>query len=886
MLKTIIKRDGREEELVPSKVNGWGQWASGELQGRVDWSHIVLSAISTLPQKATSLELQERLIKVCREQRTWAYSLMAGKLYSTIINKKVHPEGHPSIQALHRQLADLGLMRPLAYSDEEYAQAEAMIQHGRDFQATYFELHQVREKYSILNQVTGEEYETMQFVYMRMAMALSEDQPAERRMKDVFHFYDFFSRKIINAPTPNYLNLGTHLRGYASCCLYATSDDVRSLAAGDHIAYTMTYMSAGIGNNLNIRSMGDPIRGGVIRHQGKMPYFKALAGAVKANLQNGRGGACTTYYSAYDPDASTVIMMKNPKTTEDKRMRDIDFAIMNNKFLARKVGRQEQMFTFNAFTAPDLMEAFYGDGTEFAELYAKYDADPTFKKNYVSAREVVLQALNQMFETGRGYMAWMDEANRHTPFKEKIRSSNLCTEIFEPTSPYQHIADLYKNDDPGHIRLEVEGSTLQLLLPWSSPVKRKNHTTWAGDLKVGDTFAYEGGTATVSRVIERKPSPEVALCSLAGLVVSNIANDDEYALAAYYALLMVDKCIHQAEYELPHVGYTAKKRLNAGVGVTGLATHLARKNLKYSSVEGKIEQHKLAEKHAFYLIEASLKLGQELGNAPWMYKTKWPEGWLPIDTYAKAVDTIADFAYEKDWEGLRARIIANGGIRNSVTTSFMPTESSSKASGAPNCLYPVRFLSMLKTDEHTIIDWCAPDNDIIGDQYELAFDVPTKDLIDGYAIWQKFSDQGISADSYRRIRAGETISSDEMIENYLYRTKMGIKSSYYTNSLTSKSAEKPTEAHAASSINLEALTKSPPEGFALSLIGSHDASPAPVSGLSFSDAARRDASSEAMSAIDRIAAQARAQMTAAPDDEDGTFIGNDGPVCTSGGCSL
>jgi len=37
----------------------------------------------------------------------------------------------------------------------------------------------------------------------------------------------------------------------------------------------------------------------------------------------------------------------------------------------------------------------------------------------------------------------------------------------------------------------------------------------------------------------------------------------------------------------------------------------------------------------------ALQLAREKGNAPWMHKTRWPEGWLPIDTYKKTVDEIA-----------------------------------------------------------------------------------------------------------------------------------------------------------------------------------------------------------------------------------------------------
>lgn len=55
------------------------------------------------------------------------------------------------------------------------------------------------------------------------------------------------------------------------------------LAIGDHIAYTMTYMSAGVGGLIDSRSKLDPVRNGTIVHNGKLAYFQSVAKAVKAN---------------------------------------------------------------------------------------------------------------------------------------------------------------------------------------------------------------------------------------------------------------------------------------------------------------------------------------------------------------------------------------------------------------------------------------------------------------------------------------------------------------------------------------------------------------------------------------------------------------------------
>lgn len=734
MIEIIIKRDGRKEEFMPSKINQWGEWASKTLGNKVDWSSVVLQTVSVLPKECSSEMLQERLIKTCLDNNTWSYNRMAGRLYCAYINKKIYNGNIPKVQELHKKLQALGIMEYLDYSDEEYQQIEKIINHKRDLKSTHFELHQVRAKYGLKNRVDNIEYETQQFVYMRMAMALSVDQPSHRRMTDVENFYNHFSLKRLNAPTPNYVNLGTPHKGLASCCLYTTQDDVRSLAIGDHIAYTMTYMSAGIGSHINSRSVNDPIRGGVIKHQGKLNYYRSLVGAVKANLQNGRGGAATTYYNCFDPEAEVISQLKNPMSTEDKKIRGMDYNFGSNTFFARKAAKNEKVFSFNSFTTPDLYDAFYSADEElFEKLYNKYEANDLFKKTYISARELLLIVLNEGYETGRTYLHFPDEMNRHTPFKERIYSSNLCAEITLPTSGYLDMRDLYSLEDHGR--------------------------------------------------------GEVAMCSLGAIAVSNIEDDETYEDVAYYALLMIDKCIHLSHYALPHVGFTAKARMSAGVGIVGLAHHLAKNKLSYSSSEGKQEIHKLSEKHMYMLIKGSLKLGKELGNAPWMHKTKWPDGWLPLDTYKKSVDQISNFELQYDWEALRREIIENGGIRNSTVAAHMPTESSANSLGTPNGLYPVRDLTLIKTDNTRVSHWAAPDGDKLEKYYDIAWDVPTKDLIDCYAIVQKFTDQAISADLYRRIVGDDTVTSKEMLTDYFYMVKMGLKTRYYVNSKTSDGTE-------------------------------------------------------------------------------------------------
>jgi len=171
MLKTIIKRDGSSEDFIPHKVNRWVEWTTKGLEGRCNWSSIVLDTIRSFGESTDSQTLQKTLVKTCLLRRDWPHNVMAGRLYTAIIRKEFYNNFIPKVQELHKTLNEKGLMRELSYTDEEYKEIESIIDHDRDFNYAHFQIRQVVKKYSIQDRVKKISYETSQFVFMRMAMA-------------------------------------------------------------------------------------------------------------------------------------------------------------------------------------------------------------------------------------------------------------------------------------------------------------------------------------------------------------------------------------------------------------------------------------------------------------------------------------------------------------------------------------------------------------------------------------------------------------------------------------------------------------------------------------------------------------------------------------------
>lgn len=727
MITKVKKRDGTYESFNADKLNRWAEWAADL---NVEWSSIALEAYKKCYDGCTTSELQSAMISACLDREDTAHLKMAGRLYAGDIYKNAFGDHDkiPTLKEMYYRMSLMGYWANMRYSDDELDELDKVINHSLDLSCVYSEIKQISTKYAVSDKISKKIYESPQFVYMRVALGTMNIQPAERRIDDVKKVYDLLSRKVLNAPSPVMLHIGTKHLGLASCCVYTAHDNLNQLAVGDHIAYMMTAASAGIGSHLMTRSIGDPVRNGTIKHQGKLPYYKVIEKSVGANMQAGRGGSATVHYNVLDPEIDDLLHLRNPTTVAEKKIRDIDYSVGFNPFFARKAARNEKWMSISYYYAPDLWEAMYAaDQSEFERLYAYYESNKTIPKKYMSARKLAMRFLVEAAETGRLYVHNTHEMNRHTPFLDIIWSSNLCQEIGLPTKPFRDMIDLYSQESEG----------------------------------------------------------EIGLCNLLAIVAGRVT-PETYQDAAYYGLLMVDNVIDIMAYPFPSLKTSAQARRSVGIGITNLAYDLANRGLPYDCQAAKDYVHRLMEMHSYWLHEASLRLAKEKGVASWMHKTKYPAGWLPLDTYNREVDKITSQKNMYDWEDLRIRIVANGGIRNSVLEAFMPCESSSIASNTTNGLYPIREAVVIKVNGTEKNVFIAPDWEELQYAYQSAWKIDSMHLLDHYAITQKWCGQGISADLYITYsdNAKRKVSGKQLLKEWLYATKIGVKTRYYLNSAT------------------------------------------------------------------------------------------------------
>lgn len=731
----IEKRDGTKEDFSINKLNKWFEWAKSK---DIELESLLSQAISRCPNGVSTEDFHKAMIDACVDHKDDKYLKVAARLLIGSVWKKAFHNTldmkfkgeYPSLKVYVDKMISLGLYEKTLFSAEEIEEIGKHIDHNKDLTYTYTTVKQISDKYLIQDRVNKKLYETPQFMFAGIAMAICQYQSPETRTKDAIKLYEYLSDLKINAPTPYMTNMRTSNKGIASCCVFFGGDTADSIEAANSITYKFTTANAGIGGCLQTRSAGDSVRQGQIKHLGKIPYYKYFEAATKSTKQQSRSGAVTMYYTCLDPEVIDLLKLKSVKTPEQKAVRNMDYALCFNKCLLDAVFNDEDWMLISCKDAPDLYEKFYSnDIIGFERLYSHYKTSST-NKTFVKAKQIANEFLINRQETGRVYAWFADNANSHTTFKDRIHSSNLCNEIDLPTAAFNSSFDLYK--------------------PY---------------------YESEAG--------------EVAMCFLAAICAGRV-KEDEYEDVAYYTLLLADTAIDIMDYPFKHVESTAKARRSVGIGLTNVAHAMALNMVSYGSKAGKQYAHSLAEMHSFYLHKASLRLAKEKGKADWMNKTKYPDGWLPIDTYSKQVDSVCAPNYKYDWESLRKEIVEFGGIRNSTLVAHMPCESSSGGSATTNGLYPIRDMKVVKKSGNNVNIFLAPDHDnpMVSSFYDIAWDVKTKDMIEFYAVIQKFTCQGISADFYMDFTKQDKISLKEYLQYLEYSHRLGLKSWYYTNSKT------------------------------------------------------------------------------------------------------
>lgn len=727
----VTKRDGSKEKINLDKIHRVIAWAAEDLHN-VSVSQVELRSHIQFYDSIKTSDIHETIIKAAADlisRESPDYQYLAARLAIFHLRKKAYGQFEPPALLTHvTKMVELGkydkhLLED--YTPEEFAQMDAFIDHWRDMNFSYAAVKQLEGKYLVQNRVTGDIYESAQFLYILVAACLFSGYPRETRLDYVKRFYDAISTFKISLPTPIMAGVRTPTRQFSSCVLIECGDSLDSINATSSAIVKYVSQRAGIGINAGrIRALGSPIRGGEAFHTGCIPFYKHFQTAVKSCSQGGvRGGAATLFYPLWHLEVESLLVLKNNRGVEGNRVRHLDYGVQLNKLMYQRLVKGEDITLFSPSDVPGLYDAFFADQDEFERLYVQYEQDDSIRKQRIKAVELFSLMMQERASTGRIYIQNVDHCNTHSPFDPQIapvRQSNLCLEIALPTKPLNDV-----NDENG----------------------------------------------------------EIALCTLSAFNLGAINSLDDLEELATLAVRALDALLDYQDYPITAAERGAMGRRTLGIGVINFAYYLAKNGVRYSDGSANGLTHKTFEAIQYYLLKASNVLAREQGACPWFNETTYSQGILPIDTYKRDLDAICNEPLHLDWEALR-NDIKEYGLRNSTLSALMPSETSSQISNATNGIEPPRGHISVKASKDGILRQVVPEYETLKDSYELLWDMPNND---GYlqlvGLMQKFVDQAISSNTNydpSRFPSGR-VPMKQLLKDLVTAYKFGVKTLYYQN---------------------------------------------------------------------------------------------------------
>lgn len=743
MTTLVTKRDGTTENLDLDKLHKVIFFACEGVTG-VSPSQVELNANISFFNKIPTSEIQETMIKAAADlisEETPNYQIVAGRLISYHLRKEVYGSFEPIDLLTHvTNVVEEGFYEPELlkwYTEEEFKQMDAWIDHSRDDMFTYAAMEQFRGKYLVKNRSTGRIFETPQMALMLIGATLFHNYK-EDRMKWVKEFYNCVSRFEISLPTPVMAGVRTPVRQFSSCVLIEAGDSLDSInaTAGSIVKYVSKRAGIGIGAG-RIRALGSPINGGHATHTGVIPFYKHFQSAVRSCSQGGvRGGAATLYYPIWHLEVEDLLVLKNNKGTEDNRIRHLDYGVQFNKVFYERLLSGEDITLFSPSDVPELWDPFFTDVDKFRELYEAAERKTSIRKKKIAAIDLFSSFMQERKDTGRIYLQNVDHANDHGAFIKEmapIRQSNLCCEIDLPTKPLDDVND---------------------------------------------------------------PMGEISLCTLAAINWGVIKSPKYFERPARLLVRALDQLLDYQEYPVLAARKSTLARRPLGIGIINFAYWMAKNDMTYTNPDLEMIDE-WAEAWSYYLIKASVDLARELDACPLNNETRYGNAEVPIDTYKQEVDELVPHKPKQNWDNLRADLAVHG-IRNSTLMALMPSETSSQISNATNGIEPPRALVSIKQSKDGVLKQVVPAIHGLKNKYELLWDQKSPT---GYlkicAVLQKYIDQGISVNtSYNPVHyEDEKIPMSTLLQDLIMFYKYGGKQLYYFNTFDGSTDEVEEPAH-------------------------------------------------------------------------------------------
>ena len=435
----VLKRDGRKEAVKFDKITARIEKLCYGLSEYVDPVAVAKRVVDGVYDGVTTSELDNLAAETAASMtiKHPDYANLAARIAVSNLHKSTKKSFSETVTDLYEYInPETGKKAPLIADDvyeiiqENAEYLDSQLIYDRDFSYDYFGFKTLERSY--LLRMHGKIVERPQQMLMRVSIGIHKDD-----LEGALETYELMSKKYMTHATPTLFNAGTPKPQMSSCFLLTMKEDSID-GIYDTLKQTakISQSAGGIGLSIhNIRATGSYIGGTNGTSNGIVPMLRVYNDTARYVDQGGgkRKGSFAIYVEPWHADIYEFLDLKKNHGKEEMRARDLFYAMWIPDLFMERVEKNEEWTLMCPNECPGLFDCH---GQEFVDLYTKYESEGKGRRT-VKAREVWAKIMESQIETGTPYMLYKDAANLKSNQQNlgTIRSSNLCTEILEYTSP-------------------------------------------------------------------------------------------------------------------------------------------------------------------------------------------------------------------------------------------------------------------------------------------------------------------------------------------------------------------------------------------------------------------------------------------------------------------
>ncbi|KAL4578035.1 hypothetical protein LXL04_014150 [Taraxacum kok-saghyz] len=636
----VVKRDGRQEAVHFDKITARLKKLSYGLS--IDHCDPVLvsqKVCAGVYKGVTTSQLDELAAETAAGMTANHpdYASLAARIAVSNLHKNTKKSFSETIKDMYNYVSERSGQKASLVADDVYeiimkhaARLDSEIIYDRDFDYDYFGFKTLERSY--LLKIQGKVVERPQHMIMRVAVGIHKHD-----IDSVLKTYHLMSQRWFTHASPTLFNAGTPKPQLSSCFLICMKDDsIEAIYDTLKECAVISKSAGGIGVSVhNIRATGSYIRGTNGTSNGIVPMLRVFNDTARYVDQGGgkRKGAFAVYLEPWHADIFQFLDLKKNHGMEEQRARDLFYALWIPDLFMKRVQSNGNWSLFCPNEAPGLADCW---GQDFENLYTKYEKLGKAKE-VVQAQKLWFEILTSQMETGTPYMLFKDTCNRKSNQQNlgTIKSSNLCTEIIQYTSPEETaVCNLASIALPRYVR--EKGVPAE-----SQPSK------------------LVGSRGSSNRYFDFNKLAEVT---------STIT-------------INLNKIIDVNYYPVETAKRSNLRHRPIGIGVQGLADTFILLGMAFDSPEAQKLNKDIFETIYYHALKASCELAEKEGTYETYLGSPVSKGILQPDMWGVTTSDLWD------WSALREMISRNG-IRNSLLVAPMPTASTSQILGNNECFEP------------------------------------------------------------------------------------------------------------------------------------------------------------------------------------------------------